>query len=154
LIINGSDDDVVDITRMGAQFFADLRKRAIALHGSDKDVFDFTFIEGGGHRPYFLTRPAALWLEQRLRFPNWTSNSIAKLPETHISEWAAKNHVFIDPLYATEQREGGTRAIGEGIPAVPHDDLDALPRPTWQSEKDKYVYETWVKNAKARLTPR
>ena len=78
-----------------------------------------------------------------------TRNAIMLAYQSYRSQF-----VFIDPLYATEQREGGTRAIGEGIPAVPHDDLDALPRPTWQSEKDKYVYETWVKNAKARLTPR
>jgi len=150
LIINGSDDDVVDISRMGASFFADLRKRTIALHGSEKSIFDFILIPGGGHRPYFLTRPAALWLEQRLHFPNWTVESIAKMPETHIMEWAERNNVFIDKLYATELREGGTRAIGAGIAAVPHDDLNALPLATWQRDKDKYVYESWLKNARAR----
>jgi hypothetical protein len=72
-----SADDVVSIPKMGATFFADLQRRAAALHGSD----------------------------------------------------------------VTEQREGGTRALGTGVPAVD----------VWQREKEKYVYETWVKAARARV---
>jgi hypothetical protein len=150
-VLNGSADDVVGIPGTGQRFFEDLRKRTIALHGSARNVFDFAFEEGGGHRPYFLTRAAALWLENRLDFPNWTADSIAKMPETHISEWAGKNGVTMDKLYATELREGGTRALGTGIPAVAHDRLNALPAEHWEREKDKYVYETWVREARARL---
>jgi hypothetical protein len=29
--------------------------------------------------------------------------------------------------------------------------MNALPLDRWQREKDKYVYETWVKNAQALL---
>jgi hypothetical protein len=136
---------------MGATFFDDLRKRTIALHGSEANVFNVEWNEGGGHRPYFLTRPAALWLEKHLNFPNWTEASISAMPETHILEWAEKNHVAMDKQYATELREGGTRALGTGIPAVPHDDMNALPVARWNREKDLYVYETWVKNATALL---
>jgi dienelactone hydrolase len=151
LILNGSDDDVVSIPNMGTAFFEDLRRRTIALHGSDHNVFDFAFESGAGHRPYFLTRPAALWLEKRLKFPNWTPDSIAKMPETHISEWAAKHNVFMDKLYATELREGGTRALGSDIPAVPHDLLNSLPLERWERDKDNYIYETWLKEAKKAL---
>jgi len=151
LILNGSADDVVAIPGMGAPFFEDLRRRTVALHGSSRNVFDFAFEPRAGHRPYFLTRPAASWLETRLDFPNWTAESIAKMPETHISEWAARNNVPMDKLYSTEVREGGTRAVGAGIPAVPHDLLNALPIEEWERDKDRYVYETWVKEARARL---
>lgn len=151
LIINGTADDVV--SGAGPPFFEDLRKRTIALHGGDTNVFDFEFVPGGGHRPYFLTRAAALWLEKRLRFPNWTAESIANLPDTHIMEWAAQNHVSMDPLYATELREGGTRALGTGVPGVPHDHMNALPRERWERDKDKYIYETWLKEALARAIP-
>ena len=34
---------------------------------------------------------------------------------------------------------------------MPHDDLNALPPEQWRREKDKYVYETWLKNARALL---
>jgi dienelactone hydrolase len=151
LVWNGSADDVVGMPGMGQLFFADLRQRTIALHGSDRNVFDFGFEPGGGHRPYFLTRPAALWLAARLRFPNWTAASIAKMPETDILEWAARNHVFIEKAYATRLREGGTRALGTDVPAVAQDRLNALPLAQWERDKDRYVYETWVKEAKVRL---
>lgn len=146
LIFNGSADEVVSIP--GPAFFEDLRKRVIAMHGSEHNVFEFGFNPGTSHRPYFLQRPVALWLEKHLKFPNWTAESIARMPETHISEWAAENGVFMDKLYATEMREGGTRALGSGIPAVPHEKLDALPRDEWEREKDLYIYETWLKNAR------
>ena len=152
LVINGTADDVVSIPRMGAGFFDDLRKRTIALHGSERNVFDVEWNQGGGHRPYWLTRPAAQWLERHLKFPNWSAASIAAMPETHILDWADKGNVFIDKQYATELREGGTRALGNDVPAIPHDEMNALPIAQWNRDKDLYVYETWVKEAKARCT--
>jgi dipeptidyl aminopeptidase/acylaminoacyl peptidase len=150
LVLNGSADDVVSI-QSDPLFFEDLRRRVTALHGSERNMFEFAFEPGAGHRPYFVTRAAAQWLEKQLDFPNWTAGSIAGMPETHISEWAEKNHVVVDKQYATELREGGTRALGTGVPAVPHDLLNALRPDQWERVKDKYVYETWVKNAKAKL---
>ena len=149
LIFNGSADDVVAIPRMGPAFFEDLRKRAIAAHGSGKNIFEFDFEPGAGHRPYFVTRPVAIWLEKRLRFPNWTAADIATMPDTHISEWARQNNVAMDRLYATEVREGGTRALGTGFPGIAHDSLNALPPERWEREKERYVYETWIARAKA-----
>jgi dienelactone hydrolase len=151
-IFNGSADTVVAMPEKGAAFFEDLRKRTVGLHGSDKNVFDFDFEPGAGHRPYFLTRPAALWLERRLHFPNWTAADIAKMPETHISEWAQQQNVFVDRLYATELREGGTRALGTGIPGVARESLSALPPDRWEREKEQFVYETWIAKAKALVT--
>ena len=150
LIINGTEDDVVSIPKMGATFFDDLRKRTAALAGSRKSLFDVEWIAGAGHRPHWLTRPAALWLHKRLNFPNWTEDSVARMPETHILEWVEKTGAAIDKLYATELREGGTRALGTGFPAVPHDKLNALPPEQWERDKEKYVYETWLKEARAR----
>lgn len=151
LIINGTADDVVALPATGPPFFDNLRRRTIALRGNDHNVFDVVFIPGGGHRPYFLTRPAALWLEKHLQFPFWTAASISRMPQTHIMEWAERNGVTIEKLYATELREGGTQALGGHIPAVRHDLMDALPRDQWERDKDAYIYETWIKNAKAAL---
>ena len=138
LVWNGSADTVVAMEN-GREFFADMKRRLGA-----KD-FEFGFTEGGGHRPYFVARPAAEWLEKHLHFPMWKAEG-----ETHISEWAAKNQVAMDKQYATELSEGGTIALGTGVPGVAHDLLDALPREKWEAEKEKYVYETWVREAKAR----
>jgi len=42
-------------------------------------------------------------------------------------------------------------ALGAGIPAVAHDFLNSLPLDRWEREKDKYVYETWLREAKRQL---
>ena len=100
------------------------------------------------HRPFFLTRDVALWLEGKVDFPNWSSADVAKMPTTHISEWASQNNVAMDRLYATEDREGGTRAIGTGVPGLSRDQLSILSSDEWQKRKNAFVYESWV--AKAR----
>lgn len=152
LILNGTADDVVSIPRMGPGFFEDLRRRTVRLHGSSENVFDFQWEEGGGHRPYFLTRPAALWLEKRVEFPRWDAARIAVMPETHILDWAQANGVAMDPQYATELREGGTRALGDGVPAVARELLDSLPAERWVRDRGLYVYESWVERA-SKLLP-
>jgi dienelactone hydrolase len=154
LVLNGTDDAVVAVSKMGPAFFEDLRRRTVALHGGERNVFAFGFTQGGGHRPYFLTRTAALWLEDHLDFPNWSRESIAAMGETRISEWAARNGLSADRQYASELGEGGTQALGVDIPAVPRDSLVALPRERWEREKDRYVYESWLRETRARATRR
>jgi dienelactone hydrolase len=142
LVWNGSVDDVVAMPGVGRSFFEDLKER---LGGHP---FEFGFTEGTGHRPYFLTRPVAVWLGKTLGL----TAAFAAMPETHISEWAAANHVAMDRQYASEVREGGTMAVGTGVPGVSHDLLDALPRAKWEAEKSKYVYESWVREASGRAS--
>jgi dienelactone hydrolase len=152
LVINGSADEVVDIPHHGEDFFADLRKRTIAELGASKDVFDFELAPGGGHRPYFVTKAAALWLEDKLKFPDWTRKEIQAMPETHIRDWAAAHH--LDPpgsSVSSEHGEGGTMALGADMPAVARAELHALPEAVWDSERDHYVYETWVDRAKSAV---
>ncbi len=151
LVWNGTADDVVAIPGGGRRFFEDLQRRTITTHGTPANVFEFGFTEGTGHRPYFVTRPVALWLEKRLDFPNWTEASIASMPETHILEWARQGGVAMDPQYATELREGGTRALGTNVPPVAHGLLNVIPEDRWRRDRGLYVYETWVKNASGRL---
>jgi hypothetical protein len=152
LIFNGTLDGVVTSEPLGPQgFFEDLRKRTIALHGSDRKVFEFEFEPGAGHRPYFVTRPAALWLERQLHFPNWSEKDIARMPETHIGEWARRQGVYIEPAYATEVREAGVRALGSDIPRIAREQLHAVPLDQWKRDTDRFVYESWIAKAKALL---
>ncbi len=149
-VFNGTLDGVVTSEPLGPQgFFEDLRKRTIALGGGEKNVFEFGFEPGAGHRPYFVTRPATLWLARQLRLPNWSAGDMAKMPETPIGEWARREHVYIEPAYATEMREAGTRAVGSGIPGVGREQLHAVPLDQWQRDKDRFVYESWIAKAKA-----
>lgn len=151
LIWNGATDDVVDIVHHGQDFFADLRKRTIAELGSSKGVFDFGFTPNGGHRPYFLTRPVALWLEDQLKFPDWTKKDIQALPEIREGDWAKANNISGPGGAPNEHNEGGTMALGKDIPAVSRDDLHAIPEAVWDSERWDFVYETWVERAQAAV---
>jgi hypothetical protein len=104
-----------------------------------------------GHRPYFVTKPVALWLEKHLDFPNWTAAEIESMPVTHIGEWAEANGVEMDPLYSTEHREGGTPALGEGVPAIKHADLNVFNDAQWTTLRDLLIHESWRARARQRL---
>jgi hypothetical protein len=115
-------------------------------------VFEFGFTPEGGHRPYFVTKPVALWLEQQLHFPDWSKKQIEAMPETHLSEWAAKNGLTAPTSLRNETGEGGTMALGNDIPVVKRADLHALPEAVWDAERESFVYETWVARAKSAIT--
>ncbi len=150
LVINGDRDTVVDIVHHENDWFEQLRQQTIEELGSSKSVFDFE-IQAGGHAPYFLTKPAALWLEDKLKFPQWTRKEIAGLPETHIEEWALKNGIITRADSWFEHNEGAMLALGENIPAVSRADLHAVPEAVWRSRIDDYIYETWVERAKTAI---
>jgi len=152
LLYNGLQDGTVSIPKHGKPFFDDLHRRTEKLRGSSKGLFEYEFTEGA-HRPYFVTRPVARWLERQLDFPNWTEADIAAMPVTHISEWARANGVELDRLYATEEREGGTPALGAGMPALSRKDLSVFTPEQWEREKDRLIYESWLKAARAELSP-
>jgi dienelactone hydrolase len=151
LVFNGTTDNVVDIPHHGQDFFESLRKQTIAALGSSKDVFDFAFTPDGGHRPYFLTKPVALWLQEKLNFPNWTKKQVQAMPETHLSEWAVRNHLETTVTPAYEHGAGGTMALGNDIPAVSRDILFAIPEALWKANQGVYSYESWVEHAQAAL---
>ncbi len=148
LLYNGLEDTVVDIpVHHMPPFFEDMRKRTIAVKGTAKGVFEYGFEPGASHRPFFVTRPVALWLYKQLEFPNWTEDKIKAMPETHISEWAQAGHAEMDKLYATEQREGGARALDTGSPVTSRDGLNAVDPAEWRRDSTKYVLETWIREA-------
>jgi dienelactone hydrolase len=150
LIYNGSADEIVDIPHHDAAWFEDLRKRTAQKLGTSKNVFDFAFAKGGGHRPYFVSRPVALWLQEKLKFPEWTKKAIESMPETPISVWAHDRGVTGGAL--STRHEGGTLALGQNIPAVPRADLFAVPEVVWTADRDLYVYSSWVQRARSDLS--
>lgn len=151
LVFNGTGDDVVAIPTHLEPFFEELRKRVVLLRGTREGVFETGWEPDTSHRPYFVTRLVVLWLERILDLPNWTTEDIRRMPETHISEWAAERGVPLDPLYATEKREGGTRALGVGVPALTRDQLSVFSLEQWNRQKERMVHETWLKEAKSRI---
>lgn len=150
LIYNGSADTVVNMDKTGAPFMAEVRDRTIKLRGRESGVFETGFVPNVSHRPFFVTRPVALWLHRQLQFPNWTEAKIASLPETRIGDWAAAKGVTMDKLYATEDREGGTLALGTDFPGFRRDDLSLFTEVEWEKRKQEFVIETWYQAALAK----
>ena len=144
LIFNGLEDSTVGIPANAAAFFRDLRGRAARLRGGDHGLFDFRLVAGAGHRPWFVTRDAAHWLNLHLQFPNWDEFFILHMPETHISPWSREGGVEMDPLYANEHREGGARALGSGVPALSREALSVFTPEAWEGQKTRLVHESWL----------
>ncbi|MCX5644370.1 MAG: prolyl oligopeptidase family serine peptidase [Phycisphaerae bacterium] len=152
LIFNGLDDNVVSMSKYGAAFFQELGQRVARLHGSTAGVFETGFAPAGaGHRPYFLTQAVVQWLDRQIDFPNWTEEAIRSMPETKIGTWAEKTGVLLDKLYATQEREGGTPALGNDIPGYALETLNALPRDEWESRKKDFILEAWLEAAQESI---
>jgi dienelactone hydrolase len=151
LVYNGLADSVVAIPSHREPFFADLRERTERLRGTSANLFDVGFFPDASHRPYFITRPVALWLDRQLDLPAWSQADIEAMPETHIGPWAQARGVAMDRLYATEEREGGVRALGVDIPAIDRADLFVFSPEDWESRKERLIYESWIERAKSRL---
>jgi dienelactone hydrolase len=151
LVYNGTADTTVGIPKTGERFFQDLQERVARLRGSAEGVFETGFAPDVGHRPYFVTRPVVRWLHQHWGFPRWSLADIEAMPTTQISAWAAANDVDMDPGYHSEEREGGTPALGEGIPGIPREKLNVYRMAEWESNRDRLVHKAWREHARAAI---
>jgi len=152
-VMNGEADTTMDIPHHAQDWFADMRKQTIAMHGSDSNVFTTVFYPGVGHRPSWMDRDGFLWLDDQLHFTNWTRAQIEAMPLTHISEWVTANNVTIAKNYFREVSEGGILAVGDDVPDVKRADLMVLPDTEWTRLKDKLVYDAWAEKIMKQYPP-
>ncbi|MFN7936568.1 MAG: alpha/beta fold hydrolase [Bryobacteraceae bacterium] len=143
LIYNGLADSVVNIPKTGEPFFEELQRRTRALAPSGSSVFETGFEAGISHRPFFVTRPVALWLERQVDFPEWTEDQIREMPVTLISDWSKSNNVEMDPLYAVPDREGGALGLGRGVPGLRREQLHVIPAGEWEKERRRMTIDQW-----------
>lgn len=143
-VMNGAADKVMDIPHHDAAWFAGVRERAIAIRGTDKNMFTTIFYPGIDHRTSWVNRDGVEWLNRQLHFVNWSRNTIATEPTTHISTWARENGVDITKNYLREDREGGLDALGTGFPGVKREDLMVLPEADWLAMKNRLTYAAWA----------
>jgi hypothetical protein len=148
-MINGTNDTVVAIPTHGPDFFEDMRKRVIALNGSERGVFTTYFDPGASHSLSWVTHTAAEWLGSQLHFPNWPQDKIADLPTTSIRGWAASVNYPLSNSYALEDRDAGIQAIKADVPLLTTAQTDILSREAWEQRKKDFVYATWVERATA-----
>jgi dienelactone hydrolase len=151
LIFNGLEDETVRIPKNASSFFEDIKRRTGRLAGPSTRLFDVGFVPGVGHRPFFVTKPVAAWLERQVDFPKWSEADLEAMPVTHVSEWARAERVEMDPLYATEHREGGARALGTGVPGLRRDDLSVFSERDWSERRQQLVHQRWRELARAEI---
>jgi dienelactone hydrolase len=150
LVENGSMDTVMDIPHRGPEWFEAMKTLATALDkangGSGANMFTTHVDAGKSHRPAWVERPAAEWLNEKLHFANWTAAEIRTMPETHIGEWMVAQKIpwAMSNGYMREDREGGLMALGVGIPGIAHDQMNVLPAADWQRLKGELTYESWA----------
>jgi hypothetical protein len=53
-----------------------------------------------------------------------------------------------DKLYETEEREGGTRAVGCDVPGIDRAKLNIFMREEWETPKRETMFDTWVAAAR------
>jgi dienelactone hydrolase len=145
LVLNGTDDTLVAGPHHGDSFFADLNTRVGALAGPTAPRIEYRFYPGVGHRPSWVNRDAAAWLNTRLHFPLWRTVPLDSLGETHIAEWATITGAHINHGYESEMTEGGIRALGRGFSAPTRAQLQAIPIVEWQTHIDQYTWQGWAK---------
>jgi len=141
LVLNGSDDNLVALPHHTSSFFADLNDRVAALGGVGTNPIDNKFYENVGHRPSWVNRDAATWLNAKIDFPRWRNLSLDSLGETHIAEWTRATGTTINRGYDAEKSEGGIRALGHGFPAPTRAQLQVVPDAEWQAHQEEYSWQ-------------
>jgi len=148
-VMNGAADKVMDIPHHDAAWFAAVRERAIAIRGTDKNMFTTIFYPGIDHRTSWVDRDGVEWLNKQLHFAIWNAKTIAAEPTIHVSTWARANNVDITKNYMREDREGGLDALGAGFPGIQREDLMVLPEANWLAMKDRLTYAAWAEKTMA-----
>ncbi|AEU37989.1 alpha/beta hydrolase family protein [Granulicella mallensis] len=149
LVLNGTVDSLVARPNHFEPFFNDLRSRIASLTGSQTNLPETLWFPGVGHRPSWMTRPAALWLNYQLHFPNWTDAEIEAFPTIRVADWVAKTGVRISHGYQVEQKEGGIPALDLQLPGLTREQLQAVPEAVWQKDRSRYTLEGWTPRALA-----
>jgi hypothetical protein len=153
LVMNGSNDTVMDMPHHPPEWFAEMHDRTLALVGTGsaaaKNIFTTVLYPGISHRPSWVDRKGVVWLDQQLHFPLTNPDRIASEPTTHIGDWIKANNVYLAKGYVTEDREAGLDALGTGFPGIKREDLMVLPDADWQRMKDRLTYEGWAEKTKA-----
>lgn len=153
-VMNGAADKVMNIPLHNEEWFAKMRQRTIALHGSDHNVFTTIFYPGIDHRTSWVNRDGMHWLNEQLHFPFWNTNAkIDAQGITHISTWIAANNVSISKSYLREDREGGLDAVGTDLPGISRVDLMVIPDADWDRMKDQLIWQGWEAKTLAAIQP-
>jgi hypothetical protein len=144
LHINGDSDSIIDSAEEGKAVVRRVRaavagaKQILADAGIDGTIETY-FVRDGGHRPYFITRPVAEWLQRYLQTPE----ERRPIPDktVKLGDWVAARGLKLEKLYDTERRQRGTNAIDIG--AVYRDPAELACFPGQTSAGPAYTWAGW-----------
>jgi dienelactone hydrolase len=148
LVMNGDADTVMHMSEHPPAWFAEVRARAIRVHGSDANMFTTILYPGVGHRPSWVDLAGALWLYHQIHFALWDDQALRAAGTTLAAEWISANHMDVARSNLRMDREGGIEAVGRNFPSIPRDLLMVLPESEWQAERAQLTYESWAEKTK------
>ncbi len=149
-IMNGTVDTVMDIPHHEQPWFDEVRARAIAVRGTDKDMFTTVFYPGVSHRPSWENRDAALVVGREYSLCDLDGEADCRAAD---GEGVGLGRGRMASRWATsemrEDHEGGVEALDVGLPNIKREDLMVLPDADWTAMKDQLTYEAWAAKASA-----
>ena len=115
------------------------------------DRFDIDITPKGGHRPYFLNKPAFAWVEKHLGMPKFDAEAVQKLPEVYLGDWTDTHGIDIESGYKSHKHYAGTAVIDLNVAPVPTDELTCLPPKGY--EAPEFAMRGWVASILKELPP-
>ncbi len=145
LFMCGTKDAVIDPDGDGAAVVKELETniagaKELFARSKTRGTIETEFINGAGHRPFFLSHTAVLWLRKHLMPPK----NRGTVPAATISfgEWVDSQGKQIEKLYNTERNERGLKAIDCG--AVYHEPEELACFPQTDKPDPIYTMKGWV----------
>ena len=151
LMMLGDEDEVIrgpEVFHRGHQeTFAEGRRLYAEAGAPDK--LGRQVYAGAGHRPFFLSKEALLWMERHWGLPNWKREDILRLPTVLIADWAYENGVVFEQFYGTLHHYAGTLAPNVGARALSAHELACLS--SEERRTDDFNIDAWARHiAKSR----
>jgi dienelactone hydrolase len=100
------------------------------------------FEPAGGHRPFFLYKPALQSIRERLGTPAMTAAQLDAMPTIHAGRWLDLHGIQLERLYGTELHWRGGTLAGEGINYLAPENLSVL-RADERGKRD-FTLEGWL----------
>ena len=144
LMMLGDNDEVIQgpaVFHAGHQeTFAQVQRTYSEAGAPEK--FARQVYPGAGHRPFFLSVEALLWMERHWGLPRWSREDILGLPTVLMADWAYDNGVIFEQHYGTLHHYAGTVVPDVGVCCLAPHELACLSRE--ERHASNFSIDEWV----------
>jgi len=145
LVANGDADTIIDEEGLSA-----VRSLGEAMEEGSRifrlydagDRLAMSMEPNGGHRHYYVAKPALLWAIRHLKPTRMTEADLLAAPEVLFGDWADHHGIELEPLYNTEAHFRGLRAVDLGVSPIPGEERSCL-RPD-EIGSPRFTLEGWL----------